>query len=82
MPEGPSESERSGSLASMAREFAGVIAVIGVFALLARVGPSHAAAGVIAGANEGSTTRLSDGALQLFDECLNPAKVVHYNKPR
>ncbi len=82
MPEGASESERSGSLASMAREFAGVIAVIGVFALLVRVGPSHAAAGVIAGAPQGSTTRLSEGALQLFDECLDPSKVVHYIKPR
>lgn len=80
MPEGAPEIERLGSTASMAREFAGVVAVIGMFALLVRVGPSHAAAD--SGASDGSRTRLSDGAQQLFDECLDPSKVVHYNKPR
>lgn len=66
----------------MAREIAGVVAVIGVFVVLVRVVPSHAGAGVVAGAPDGSTARLSDGARQLFDECLDPSKVVHYNKPR
>lgn len=63
--------------ASLARDAAGVLAVVLALALLWRVAPT----GAMAAPGETPEAMAADAA-NLFDQCLNPDRVVRYNKPR
>lgn len=62
---------------AFAREMLTLIAVVAVLVVMARVGPGRALAGPAI-----DRPGLSEPAAHVVDECLNPRRVVPYNKPR